>query len=171
MYVCCMKLCVDDWYTRRKKNPVLFNVLKSCEKSTKCPYKLVFKSCFVMHSLLFYPLPTFCCINPHHFHLSILWNHYMKPLPQWVVSLMYLGELIWSTEQCVIKFADRKLCFLTCDSVIGQKWRGKRTPVYFVKFDSHQSHVKRKKKVMHYCLAFVACEIVSVLYIYGINIK
>lgn len=30
---------------------VLFYVLKSCEKSTKCPYRFVFKSWFVMCSL------------------------------------------------------------------------------------------------------------------------
>lgn len=40
----------------------------------------------------------------------------------------------------------QKTVLLTCDGVIGQKWREKRTPVYFVKFDPHQSHVKRKKK-------------------------
>lgn len=53
--------CVDEDVRmigmKGKKNlpQVLFYVLKSCEKSTKCPYRFVLKSWFVMCSLaMFY---------------------------------------------------------------------------------------------------------------------
>lgn len=45
-----MRMCMIGM---RKKNlpQVLFYILKSCEKSTKCPYRFVFNSWFVMCSL------------------------------------------------------------------------------------------------------------------------
>lgn len=87
----------------------------------------------------------------------VLWSHAAVGY-----FLDVFGELVCSTER-VFKFADAKLFLTVLFHWIGEEAHPKGTLVYFVKFDPHyQSYVKRKKKktVMHSCLAFVACEIV-----------
>lgn len=91
--------CVHNWYERKKKKnlpQVLFYVLKSCEKSTKCPYGIVFKSWFVMCSLaMFYfkIYSTFLCYGqPHDSHVSTVVTWSDATVGNF---LMYLAS--WST--------------------------------------------------------------------------
>lgn len=60
------------WKKIKKNLPqVLFYVLKSCEKSTKCPYRFVFKSWFVMCSL-------------STFYFKVLHNFSLLHAPTWL---------------------------------------------------------------------------------------
>ena len=101
-----------------------YSVQKSCEKSTKCPYRFVFKSWLVMCSLaMFYfkILLLFCYKHPHDSHVSkVLKSCQMKPCQSHF--LMYLGKLVRSIND-VFEVCWHITVFLTRDHVISLNQR------------------------------------------------
>lgn len=116
-----------------------YSVQKSCEKSTKCPYRFVFKSWLVMCSLaMFYfkILLLFCYKHPHDSHVSnVLKSCQMKPCHR-ESFLDVFGQVgpqykrcVWGllTHHCVF---DPWPCYFTESE---KKPIQKGTLVYFVK--------------------------------------
>lgn len=89
------------WVWKKKKNlpQVLFYVLKSCEKSTKCPYRFVFKSWFVMCSLSTFYFKVLHNISLLHAPTGLpsIYSCYTKPCHS-ASFLDVFGELVRSTE-------------------------------------------------------------------------
>lgn len=91
---------------------MLFYVLKSCEKSTKCPYRFVFKSQFVVWSLSIFYFEVFFFLHTPTWVPSIysFKQLFYKAMLQWVISWC----MWWAGKQyrtMCLKFANTKLCF------------------------------------------------------------
>lgn len=129
------------WVWKKKKNlpQVLFYVLKSCEKSTKCPYRFVFKSWFVMCSLSTFYFKVLHNISllhhPHDSQVSIVAIRSHATVGHF---LMYLES--WSTIQSdVFEVCWHKTVFLARDHVISLNQRrssSKRDTCIFCKVEN-----------------------------------
>lgn len=105
-----MCLCMSVWYERGKKSPssvILLYVLQSCEDSTKCPYRFVFKSWFVVWSFTIFSFKPF--LLPH--------TPVGSPCSFSVTQLLYEAALsyLWMYSaglqyKTCLKFADTKRC-------------------------------------------------------------
>ena len=136
-----MKMCVGwEWKAKKEKDlpQVLFYVLKSCEKSTKCPYRFVFKSWFVMCSLAMFLLKhvtqVFFATKPTWFPCVYSFKQLLhEAMPQWVLSIWRAGP---QYRTMYLKFADTKRCFWPVTLLfhwIREETHSKGTLVYFVK--------------------------------------
>lgn len=131
-------MCVGLVWKANKLPQVLFYVLKSCEKTTKCPYGFVFKSWFVMCSLaMFYfkILHKFSLLQTPTWFPWYFNSCYLKPCH----SGSFLDVFGCAGRQyrtMYLKFSDTKLCFWRVNMLfhwIREETHSKGTPVYFVK--------------------------------------
>ncbi len=130
-------VCMIGMKGKRKKNSLkCYSVSwKSCEKSTKCPHRFVFKSWFVMCSLaIFYfkVLPNVCLPQTPTWSPCI---HSFKQLLHEAMPQLVITWCIWRAglqyrATCLVCWL--KAVFLTCNHVSSLKQRIQKGHLYIL---------------------------------------